>query len=137
MKGELYINEKDAWVHWGVNMGDGFLEALLTPSPMKEYIENKSRLTDGKQMLYRNPRVDERDVQLTVTLEGDTQQQYLERYENFMRDISQGEIRLRLPVLGRTFKLYYKNAPTKMGNYGLKFGKFDLGFCEPDPTDRY
>ena len=28
MTGELYINEKDAWTTWGVNMGEGFLDAI-------------------------------------------------------------------------------------------------------------
>ena len=41
---DLLINNKDAFATWGVRMGDGFIEAIYSPLPMKEIIENKSRL---------------------------------------------------------------------------------------------
>ena len=50
MKGELYINGNDAWTTWGVNMGDGFLDAIDAPLPMKDYIENSSRTEHGKRV---------------------------------------------------------------------------------------
>ena len=43
MKGELLINGKDAWTTWGVCMGEGFLDSIDAPVPMKDYIENGSR----------------------------------------------------------------------------------------------
>ena len=47
---DLLINSKDAYVTWGVRMGDGFLDALGASAPMKEFIENKSRLEHGKRV---------------------------------------------------------------------------------------
>ena len=83
MTGELFINEKDAWITWGINMGDGFLENLLTPVPLKPFVENKSRNEHGKQILRGNPKVDERDISLVIILEGETQSEYLTRYKSF------------------------------------------------------
>jgi len=136
MRGDLFINGKDAWDTWGVNMGEDFLEALLTPSPMKAYVENKSRLENGKQVDTTNARVDERDIQVTITLEGSTQAEYLLRYESFVTELYKGPILMKVPVLRKIYKLTYDSSPTKMGNYGLCFGKFTLKFNEPNPTDR-
>ena len=55
MTGQLYINEKDAWTTWGVRMDDGFLDAIDAPLPMKDYIENESRLEHGKHMITTKP----------------------------------------------------------------------------------
>lgn len=59
MKGDLLINNRDAFLVWGVNMGDGFIESLYAPLPMKDVIENKSRLQDGKKVIIENRKVDE------------------------------------------------------------------------------
>lgn len=66
MKGELYINGKDAYETWGMSLSDTSLSALLTPPPNKDYIESKSRLKHGKSVILDNVKVDERDVTLQV-----------------------------------------------------------------------
>ena len=53
---DLLINGRDAFQVWGVRMGDNFLNSLGTPIPMKEFIENKSRLEHGKQIITIAPR---------------------------------------------------------------------------------
>ena len=136
MTGELFINEKDAWITWGINMGDKFLENLLTPAPLKPFIENKSRSEHGKQVLISKAKVDERDVSLVIILEGETQSEYLSRYKSFLEELYKGRVNIRVPVLGETYKLTYQSSPTKMGNRGLKCGKFSLKFNEPNPMDR-
>lgn len=35
MTGDLFINGMDAWVMWGVSMGDGFLDAIDGFNEMK------------------------------------------------------------------------------------------------------
>ena len=50
MTGELLINGKDAFSILGTSIGEGFLDALLSPAPKKEYITNSSRLKDGKSI---------------------------------------------------------------------------------------
>lgn len=44
---EMLINKQDAST-FGVRMGDGFLDAICSPLPLKEFVENTSRLEDGK-----------------------------------------------------------------------------------------
>ena len=136
MTGDLFINNQDAYTTWGVNMGEDFLESFLTPSPMKAYIENKSRLENGKQVDTTNAKVDERDVQVTITLEGSSQADYLSKYESFVTELYKGPILMKVPALKKVYHLTYDSSPTKMGNYGLCFGKFTLKFNEPNPANR-
>lgn len=44
---DLTINGKDALIEYGIKMGDGFLDAIDPPYPLKGFIENKSRLENG------------------------------------------------------------------------------------------
>ena len=44
----------------GVRMGDKFLDVFGASLPMKEFIENKSRLEHGKRVIINNPKIDER-----------------------------------------------------------------------------
>lgn len=48
---DLLINTQDAYTTWGVRIGEGFLDVLGASSPMKEFIENKSRLEHGKRVI--------------------------------------------------------------------------------------
>ena len=57
---DLLINGRDAYKTWGVRMGDKFLDVLGASLPMKEFIENKSRLEHGKRVIINNPKIDER-----------------------------------------------------------------------------
>ena len=41
---ELLINGENAYTTWGVRMGEGFLDVIGASAPMKDFIENKSRL---------------------------------------------------------------------------------------------
>lgn len=76
MKNELIINNKDAYATWGVRMGDNFLDVLGASSPMKEFIENKSRLEHGKRVIINDPKIDEREITLSFTIEGSSQSDY-------------------------------------------------------------
>ena len=135
IQGQAYINTVDV-ANYGATFIRGFYEALLTPAPTKQYISNSSRLEHGIRVVAnaQNTKLDKRDVQLQVMIEGSTQAQYLQRYEAFLDAIQQGKIKLYVPKLGRTYKLVYTNC-SKYGNYGLKKGIFTLKFTEPDPSD--
>ena len=73
---DLLINGRDAFQVWGVRMGDNFLNSLGTPVPMKEFIENKSRLEHGKQIITIAPKLDEREISLAFTIEGNSPSDY-------------------------------------------------------------
>lgn len=57
-------------------MGEGFLDVLGASSPMKEFIENKSRLEHGKRVIINDPKIDEREITLSFTIEGNSQSDY-------------------------------------------------------------
>ena len=73
---DLLINTQDAYTTWGVRMGEGFLDVLGASSPMKEFIENKSRLEHGKRVIINNPKVDEREITLSFAIEGSSRSDY-------------------------------------------------------------
>ena len=62
LKGQLYINGKDAYLTWGIFLDETALSALMTPAPNKEFISNKYRSKDGKSVIKHNPRLDEREI---------------------------------------------------------------------------
>lgn len=81
MLGDLYINGNDAWGMYRVAMGEGFIQTLLTPAGNKDFIENESRLENGKRVVFNNPKVASRDLTLTFNIHGDTQEEYMLNYK--------------------------------------------------------
>lgn len=136
MLGDLYINNQDAWGQWKVAMGDGFIENLLVPAGNKEFIENESRLENGKRVITTNPKVASRDVTLTFNIHGDTTSEYLINYAAFVAVLQAGAVKIRVPAINMVFNLIYK----KSTSFNLSRARMDsslaVKFEEPDPTDR-
>lgn len=134
---DLIINGFDAYRQWGIRMGDGFLDAIFAPEPMKEFIENKSRLQHGKQVLYNNPKVDERDVTLVFTLEGSSPDDYLVKYSAFKTELQKGKVEIKVPVLGdQVYRLTYLRSASFGLNIPRTFSKISIKFNEPNPANR-
>ena len=139
MTGELYINGKDAWTVWGVNMGDGFLDAIDAPLPMKEYIENESRLENGKRIITANPKVDSRDITLGFTITGETETDFRQKKKSFEAELMKGGFVVNIPKLGTD--VYFRFVYTgKSVSYGLGmdrcFAHFTTKVTEPNPAER-
>lgn len=138
MTGELYINEKDAWATWGVNMGEGFLDAIDAPLLMKEYIEDESRLEHGIRIDTSNPKVDSREITLGFTITGSSETDYRSKKSAFQTELQNGSFTIRIPALGtQKYKMVYTG---KSISYGLSldrsFGHFTMKVTEPNPMDR-
>ena len=138
MTGDLFINGKDAWTTWGVNMGDGFLDALDAPLQMKEYIEDESRLEHGKRMITANAKVDSREITLGFTIMGASESDYRSKRKAFFSELQAGTFTVNVPKLGvDIYKLVYTGRSV---NYGLSadrtFGHFTMKATEPNPADR-
>ena len=138
MTGELFINSKDAWTTWGVNMDDGFLDALDAPLQMKDYIENESRLEHGKRMITNSPKVASRDITLGFTITGINETDYRSKKKAFETELQKGAFTLNVPKLSTdVFNLVYTG---KSVNYGLSlnrcFGHFSMKVTEPNPMNR-
>lgn len=138
MKGDLIVNRKDAFTTWGIRMGEGFLDALGSSVPMKEFIVNKSRLEHGKRVITTTPKVDEREFTLSFTIEGVTASDYQEKKKAFFEELYKGVIDIQVPLVSsEIYHLIYlgKNI-TYAQSLDRTFGKCSMKFCEPNPDNR-
>lgn len=133
---ELVINGKDAFTEYGARMGDNFLDAIFAPVPIKAFIENKSRLENGKQVIYNAPKADERDVTLTFNVEGSTPEEYLQKYKRFKEELLKGLITVEVPALAEIYRLTYQKSVTFAMNTERTFSKVSVKFNEPNPANR-
>ena len=138
MKGELFINGKDAWTTWGVNIGEGFVDAIDSPLPMKDYIENESRLEHGKRIITSIAKVDSRELTLGFTIMGTSESDYRAKKKAFQTELQAGAFTVRIPALGEeTYHLVYTGKSISYGlSPGRKFGHFTMKATEPNPTNR-
>jgi hypothetical protein len=136
MTGQLYINNRDAYVVYGVVMSDNFLENISIAAPLKDFIENESRLEHGKRMIISNPRLASRNVTLTFTINGKTPEEYLDHYRAFVAELHKGNVALRVPALGETYKLVYLNSASYALDGSRTVSKLACKFVEPNPQDR-
>lgn len=138
MKNELIINNKDAYATWGVRMGDNFLDVLGASSPMKEFIENKSRLEHGKRVIINDPKVDEREITLSFTIEGSSQSDYQSKKKAFFDELYKGKVDIQVPA--NSSEVYYLIYTGKSVTYAQgidrTFGKVSMKFSEPNPRNR-
>lgn len=138
MASELLINNKDAYATWGVRMGDNFLDAIGASSPMKEFIENKSRMEHGKRVIINNPKLDEREITLSFTIEGNSQSDYQAKKKAFFEELYKGSVDIRIPAnsIDIYHLIYLGKSITYAQNLSRIFGKCSMRFCEPNPANR-
>lgn len=138
MENDLLINGKDAYITWGVRMGEGVLDALGSSVPMKEFIVNKSRLEHGKRVIIINPKVDERELTLSFTIEGVTASDYQEKKKAFFEELYKGVIDIQVPLVSSEIYhlIYLGKSITYAQSLDRTFGKCSMKFCEPNPDNR-
>ena len=134
---DLIINNKNALQEWGVMMGDNFIDNILSPAPLKEFIENESGLEDGKRVISSSPKLADRDVSLTFTIQGDNESDYIAKYKSFVSELQKGEMVIMVPVLGsEIYRLIYKKSTGFAQNSLRTFSKLIVSFNEPNPANR-
>lgn len=135
---DLIINGKDAYQTWGVRMGDGFLDAIGASSPMKDFIESKSRLEHGKKVITTNPKIDEREITLTFTIKGSSQPDYQAKKKAFFEELYKGKVDIQVPANGiEIYHLIYLGKSIAYAqSLDRTFGKISSKFCEPNPAER-
>lgn len=105
---------------------------------MKEFIENKSRLEHGKRVIINNPKIDEREITLSFTLEGSSQADYQAKKKAFFEELYKGKIDIQVPANSdEVYHLVYlgKNIAYAQG-LDRTFGKISGKFSEPNPALR-
>lgn len=134
--GELYINNKDAYLTWGISMDNTSLSALMTPIPNKELIENRSRLEHGKRIISFNPKLDERNITLTINLTAKTEEEFFLRYNKFCEELATGILNIKTKyqpdIVYHTIYL----SCSQFSQFMRGIGKFSLKLNEPNPSTR-
>ena len=135
---ELIINNKDALKEWGVRMGEGFLDVIGASAPMKDFIENKSRLEHGKRVIINNPKVDEREITLSFTIEGNSQSDYQAKKKAFFDELYKGVVDIQVPANSNEIYhlIYLGKSVAYAQSLDRTFGKISAKFNEPNPANR-
>ena len=140
----MYINDRDAYTTYGAFLSAdrrGELKnysALLKPPAMKPYIAVAFREEDGEKLPEElTPSFEARDIDLQFTIVASGSAEFLQRYSSFVAMLRSGWLDIRLPDLGRVFRVYYKNC-SEFGQLtplegGAVAGKFKVKFREPKP----
>lgn len=137
LKGQLYINGKDAYSTWGVIMDETAMSALMTPAPNKEFISNKYRNKDGKHVIKHNPKLDERDITIGFSIIAKDEHTFLSNYAKFCEEVlSTGELTIHTSFQPEVWYRCIYNSCTQFSQFVRKMAKFSLKLNEPDPTNR-
>lgn len=134
MTGDLIINGKDAWTTWKTVIEEGFLEAYLLPAPNKEYVENESRLENGKEVDTSNPKVDSRELNLPFRVHGDTLEEYITNFQGVAAELSKAEVTIQVPSRNIDARLIYKRGVSYARDIKNLTGKLSIKFDEPNPA---
>lgn len=142
MKGDIRINDSGtAWEDWGVNMGDGFIDALTEPLTPKEYVENESRLEHGKRVVVDDEGIKfaSRELTLDFTISGRSPEDLRTKKRRFLEAMYRGSVTIAVPkVNNEVYHLLYKGKGTEYNlNASRTFCHMVLKFEEPDPSHRY
>lgn len=133
---DLLINTQDAYTTWGVRMGEGFLDVLGASSPIKEFIENKSRLEHGKRVIINDPKIDEREITLSFTIEGNSQSDYQAKKKAFFEELYKGVVDIQVPANSNEIYhlIYLGKSVAYAQSLDQTFGKISAKFNEPNPS---
>lgn len=135
MKGELFINGKDAYETWGMSLSDGAVSELLTPPPMKENIINSSRLEHGSRVLVNNPKIEARNLTLELHFVANNKDDFFTKYKSFCNELSSGIIDIKTKYSDDVYKCIYESC-SQFSQFCFGIAKFALKLVEPNPTDR-
>ena len=135
---ELLINGENAYTNMGRENGRGFLDVIGASAPMKDFIENKSRLEHGKRVIINNPKVDEREITLSFTIEGNSQSDYQAKKKAFFDELYKGVVDIQVPANSNEIYhlIYLGKSVAYAQSLNRTFGKISAKFNEPNPANR-
>ena len=137
MLGDVTINNADAFERYGINLEDGALSTLMTPPPLKEFVESKSRLQHGKKVIAKSPKYDEREITLPFHLIAKSKEEFFQKYNLFCDEVlAHGKFELKTRYQpGIVYRLVYLSC-TQFRQFIREMAVFSLKVSEPDPNDR-
>lgn len=137
MIGDVRINNIDAFERYGINLEDGALSTLMTPAPMKEFVESKSRVCHGKSVSTTNAKYDSREITLPFHLIAKSKTEFFQKYSLFCTEVlANGSFELRTKYQpGVVYRLVYLSC-TQFRQFMREMAVYSLKVEEPNPTDR-
>ena len=136
-KDEEDARYEDVFTTYGICLLKGSYEKLLEyPSP-KSLITWSDRRNNGVEYLADGDtiRVDKKSVVINVVLLAKDEKDYYTKYEAFFKRLTSGIIYMKIPTLGKVFKLVYSKQ-SNLTKLNKKSSTFALNLIEPNPTDR-
>lgn len=136
-KDEEDARYEDVFTIYGICLLKGSYEKLLEyPSP-KSLITWSDRRNNGVEYLADGDtiRVDKKSVVINVVLLAKDEKDYYTKYEAFFKRLTSGIIYMKIPTLGKVFKLVYSKQ-SNLTKLNKKSSTFALNLIEPNPTDR-
>ena len=135
--GEAFINDLDAFENWGISFTDKSISMLMEPEPLKNPVENKSTIRDGKQIRKEDqPKVDERDLTLAVQLYARNRTELFSRLKSFKTELKKRRIVIRTKYEpGVYYRCDYQSC-TQYTSFHRGLATFSLKLNEPNPNNR-
>ncbi|KAA6347819.1 hypothetical protein EZS27_004684 [termite gut metagenome] len=145
LTGLLYINEQDVYAGYGAFLcedkqgGHVNYSALLKPPPMKPYVAVDFREQDGEKLPQTlTPVFEAREVNLQFAIQAPSKAIFLQRYMGFVQLLKSGWLRVYLPELNKTYRMYYVSCTeyTQLTPLDAEpvVGRFGVKFREPVPV---
>lgn len=129
--------EGDGTLTYGIRLGDGFIEAIKAPLPIKSPIECKSRLRHGKTVITGETLYDSREITLTFIILADSSYELEQKRKKFY-DMLYGQwMDIRIAEEEEVYHLRYTGKSSTYGrNIAGTVCLITAKFEEPDPSNR-
>ena len=136
-KDEEDARYEDVFTTYGICLLKGSYEKLLEYPTPKSLITWSDRRNNGVEYLADGDtiRVDKKSVVINVVLLAKDERDYYTKYEAFFKRLTSGIICMKIPTLGKVFKLVYSKQ-SNLVKLNKKSSTFALNLIEPNPTDR-
>ena len=136
-KDEEDARYEDVFTTYGICLLKGSYEKLLEYPTPKSLITWSDRRNNGVEYLADGDtiRVDKKSVVINVVLLAKDERDYYTKYEAFFKRLTSGIICMKIPTLGKVFKLVYSKQ-SNLTKLNKKSSTFALNLIEPNPTDR-
>lgn len=136
-KDEEDARYEDVFTTYGICLLKGSYEKLLEYPTPKSLVTWSDRRNNGVEYLADGDtiRVDKKSVVINVVLLAKDERDYYTKYEAFFKRLTSGIICMKIPTLGKVFKLVYSKQ-SNLTKLNKKSSTFALNLIEPNPTNR-
>lgn len=137
--GITFINDNDIYTTYGAKLIGSSFENLICRSDRKEEAENNQISHPGVQVFTNNIQPEAMEVELTFLIEGNTLEDYLQKYDALQdaidNDAAGGNFALKVIPLKTVFTLRRKSY-LPLDTVATNVGKMIVTARELNPKDR-